>query len=222
VRHTEQPFGHLSRVLSVTTPGAAGDAMDVAPQDDDLGGPWRGGWSGSRDEQFATFMQSATPVLGRMAWLLTGDRHGADELVQLTLVRTYIAWPRARTDDPMAYARRVMANARTDTWRKHRREVPLADDDTSAGSAVTSREHDLAERDALVQALRQLSVRRRRVVVLRYLMDLSEREVADDLNISVGTVKSTAARGLAQLRTLLHQAPPQTVPTSTTHPGAQR
>ena len=60
-----------------------------------------------------------------------------------------------------------------------------------------------AERDALVRALAQLSPQRRRVVVLRYLMDLSEREVADDLNISVGTVKSTAARGLGQLRVLL-------------------
>jgi RNA polymerase sigma-70 factor (sigma-E family) len=157
-----------------------------------------------------------------LAWLLTGDRHRADELVQQTLVRTYIAWPRARTDDPMAYARRVMANARTDTWRKHRREVPLVDDDTSTDRAITSQEHHLTERDALVHALRQLSPRRRRVVVLRYLMDLSEREVADDLNVSVGTVKSTAARGLAELRTLLAQTGPATAPTATTHRGVQR
>ena len=60
-----------------------------------------------------------------------------------------------------------------------------------------------ADRDVLVRALLQLSPRRRRVVVLRYLLDLSEREVADDLSISVGTVKSTASRGLDQLRIIL-------------------
>lgn len=191
---------------------------------DDLGSGWRGGWSGSRDEQFTAFMRAASPVLGRLGWLLTGDRHHAEELVQQALVRTYAAWPRASADDPMAYARRVMANARIDSWRKLHREVPSPDDDTASASAP-SREHDLAERDALVRALRQLSARRRRVVVLRYLMDLSEREVADDLSVSVGTVKSTAARGLAQLRGLLTTdippTPPSTLP-ATTHPGAAR
>lgn len=155
-----------------------------------------------RDEEFTAFMAEAEPVLGRIAWLLCGDQHRAEELVQQALVRTYVAWPRAREHDPLGYARRTLANARIDTWRKHRREQLAAPEDLpdrSVGSGADGH----AERELLVRALLQIPARRRRVVVLRYLMDLSEREVADDLGISLGTVKSTAARGLAQLRTVL-------------------
>lgn len=159
-----------------------------------------------RDAEFTAFMVEAEPLLGRMAWLLCGDVHRAEELVQQTLARTYAAWPRARATDPFAYARRTLSNLRIDTWRKHRREVLVGTDEPFAGT-VPSTAHQHAERDALVGALLQLSERRRRVVVLRYLLDLSEREVADDLGVSVGTVKSTASRGLGQLRTLLREEP---------------
>jgi len=198
-----------------------GEVTDV----DDLGSPWAGGWTGSHDEQFTSFMRSAGPVLTRMAWLLTGDRHHAEELTQQTLVRTYAAWPRARRHDPMAYARRVLVNTRTDVWRKSRREVLVAEDDDAPGGAVgssTSGHHVLAERDALVRALRLLSHRRRQVVVLRYLMDMTEAQVADDLDVSVGTVKSTAARGLAQLRRLLADPTAVDAPTSAPHPEVLR
>lgn len=159
-----------------------------------------------RDQEFTAFMAEAEPLLGRMAWLLCGDVHRAEELVQHALVRTYVAWPRARRGDPLAYARRVLTNLRIDTWRKHHGEVLVPPDELPGGvvgHGGDATAHVHAERDALVRALARLSPQRRRVVVLRYLMDLSEREVADDLNISVGTVKSTAARGLAQLRQLL-------------------
>jgi len=155
-----------------------------------------------RDAEFTAFMIEAEPLLGRMAWLLCGDRHRAEELVQQALVRTYVAWPRARQHDPLGYARRTLANARIDAWRKHRREHLAAPEDLPdvvSGSGADGH----AERELLVRALLQIPARRRRVVVLRYLMDLSEREVAEDLGISVGTVKSTAARGIAQLRVLL-------------------
>ncbi len=156
----------------------------------------------SRDAEFAAFMTEAEPVLGRIAWLLCGDVHRAEELVQAALVRTYVAWPSARRHDPLGYARRTLANARIDTWRKHRREHLAPPDDLPDGG-VDSGADARAERDRLVRALLELPVRRRRVVVLRYLLDLSEREVAEDLGVSVGTVKSTAARGLAQLRAIL-------------------
>jgi RNA polymerase sigma-70 factor (sigma-E family) len=159
----------------------------------------------TRAEEFSAFMLEAQPALWRMAWLLTGDVHKTEDLVQQALVRTYVAWPRASSTDPLAYARRTLTNLRIDTWRRHRREVPVAPEDLMPGFEASSA-HRHAERDVLVRALMQLSPRRRRVVVLRYLMDLSEREVADDLNISIGTVKSTASRGLDQLRTLLATA----------------
>lgn len=160
---------------------------------------------GTRDAEFAAFMVEAEPLLARTAWLLCGDRHRAEELVQATLVRTYVAWPRARAGDPLAYARRTLANARIDTWRRRRREV-LVDDTPERGPGHAGPEQGHAERDRLVRALATLSPQRRRVVVLRYVLDLSEQQVADDLGVSVGSVKSAASRGLRQLREALAAA----------------
>lgn len=152
-----------------------------------------------RDAEFTAFATAATPALGRMAWLLTGDAHAAAELVQTALVRTYVAWPRARETDPLAYARRVLANARVDRWRRLRREVlvePAALPERGDASPVGV----VDERDRLVRALALLTARQRRVVVLRYWVGLSEKEVAADLGVSVGTVKTQASRGLHRLR----------------------
>jgi len=163
-----------------------------------------------RDAEFSTFAVEHGPALVRTAWLLCGDRARAEDLAQQALLRTYLAW--ARLTDPAAYARRVVATARIDTWRRHRREVLTDPAELRAGmGAAPVRDarpaHDAAadnaERDLLLRALLTLTARQRRVVVLRYLLDLPEAEVAADLGVSVGTVKSTASRGLAQLRTAL-------------------
>lgn len=163
----------------------------------------------ARDEEFAAFMAASTPALARTAWLLCGDAHLADELVQQALVRTYLAWPRARDRDPLAYARRVLANLRIDTWRRRRREVLVDPVDLPHGAAPSGADR-LADRDRLVRALATLTTRQRRVVVLRHLEGLSETEVADDLGVSVGTVKSTASRALARLRDSLGDDAPRT------------
>lgn len=152
---------------------------------------------------FTAFVTDAGPGLRRTARLLTGDEHRAEELVQQALVKTYLAWPRARATDPEAYARRVLANQRIDTWRKHRREVlvdPVEVTDRGPSGAADPVADDAADRDEVVRALLRLTPRQRRVVVLRHLVGLSDAEVAADLGVSVGTVKSTASRGLAQLR----------------------
>jgi DNA-directed RNA polymerase specialized sigma24 family protein len=78
---------------------------------------------GQRDAAFSSFMEQAGPALLRTAWLLTGDHHRAQELTQAALVKTYVAWPRVREGEALAYARRVLANQRTDTWRSTRREA---------------------------------------------------------------------------------------------------
>ncbi|VTR77107.1 RNA polymerase sigma-E factor [Cellulomonas hominis] len=164
-----------------------------------------------RDAEFAAFMTTAAPALARTAWLLCGDAHQADELVQQALVRTYLAWPRARERDPLAYARRVLANLRIDTWRRRRREVLVDPVDLPHGAAPSGADRQ-ADRDQLVRALATLSARQRRVVVLRHLEGLSEAEVADDLGVSVGTVKSTASRALARLRDSLGEPAATTTP----------
>jgi len=155
-----------------------------------------------RDVEFTAFVVAAKGDLGKTAWLLTGDAHLAAELVQEALVWTYVAWPRARQSDPLAYARRVLANARIDMWRRRRREV-LSAPESFPDSARIDQSAVVERRDELVRALARLSPRQRRVVVLRHLVGLSEREVAADLGISVGTVKSQASRGLRLLRARL-------------------
>ena len=163
------------------------------------------------DAEFAAFVRAASPELGRVAWYLCGDPVRAEDLLQHALLRTYLAWGRVHDGDPVAYTRRILANARIDTWRKDRRETltaPLAMPDAATGDGAEAR----AERDHLSRALRALPTQQRRVVVLRHLVGLSEAETAAELGVSLGTVKSTASRGLARLRDLL--AEPKDTPTS--------
>ena len=162
-----------------------------------------------RDAEFTAFVRAHSLDLSRTAWLLCGDAGRAEELVQAALVRTYVAWPTARQGEPLAYARRVLANLRIDSWRARRREVltePGLLPDGAARGGVDGGFDGVGRRDELVRALLRLPVQRRRVVVLRHVLDLSERQVADDLGISVGAVKSAASRGLAQLREELRDA----------------
>ncbi|WP_246857742.1 SigE family RNA polymerase sigma factor [Oerskovia sp. KBS0722] len=168
----------------------------------------------SRNAEFTTFMEQAVGPLHRMAYLLCGDQHRAEELTQQTFERTYRAWSKARDGDPLVYARRILANLRVDTWRRTRREVLSAPDDLrdhSEGIAGTPRvgtstgvvPTTVDDRDLVVRALLQLPLKQRRVVVMRHMLDLSETEVSGELGIPVGTVKSTSSRALARLRTIL-------------------
>lgn len=163
---------------------------------------------GDRDEQFAEFVSAAGSYLLHTAELLSGDLARAQDLVQATFERTYRSWGRARDGDPWAYARRILVNLRIDGWRRTRRELLSAPGDLPVGS---SPDHAAAvsARTAVVRALAQLPVAQRRVVVLRHLLDLTEPEVANELGISVGTVKSHNARGLARLRSLLSEGDQQ-------------
>jgi RNA polymerase sigma-70 factor (sigma-E family) len=161
-----------------------------------------------RDAAFATFVEQATPSLMRTAWLLTGSSDAARELVQASLVKTYAAWHRVRPDEAIGYARRVLVNHNTDTWRKRRGEHLVAEPPERSHHDASGADH----RDELVRLLGTLPAQQRRVVVLRYYSDLSEQATADLLGISVGAVKSAASRGLASLRA----AYPTTSPDTTT------
>ena len=152
-----------------------------------------------RDAAFTAFVEHATPSLLRTAWLLTGDHHAAHDLVQAALVRTYVAWPRVRPETALAYARRILVNERTDRWRRHGAELPVAAPPDAAATPATTTE----DRDVVVRLLATLPEQQRKVVVLRYYCDLSEQATADALNISVGSVKSAGSRGLASMRTHL-------------------
>lgn len=150
------------------------------------------------DEEFAEFARASYGGLRHAGYLLTGDRHAAEDAAQAALVRTYAAWSRVRRDDAFAYARRVLVNYLTDGWRRRLREYPAADLPEHPGGPDPADE--VALRQWLAGALGTLTVRERAVVVMRYLFDLPESTVARDLGITVGTVKSTSSRALAKLR----------------------
>ena len=161
------------------------------------------------DEEFAEFAQASYGGLRHAGYLLTGDRHAAEDAAQAALVRTYAAWSRVRRDDAFAYARRVLVNYLTDGWRRRLREYPAAElPEDPCGSPDPADE--VALRQWLAGALGTLTVRERAVVVMRYLFDLPEATVARDLGITVGTVKSTSSRALAKLRVCADQEVPAT------------
>lgn len=163
----------------------------------------------SKNEEFTAFMREAKDPLHRMAFLLSGDAHRAEELTQQTFERCYRHWHKARQGDPLVYARRVLANLRIDAWRRTRREVLTGPEELPQDDIRVSRQsarmptRTVDDRDAVVRALLRLPLKQRRVVVLRHLLDLSESEVSNELGIPLGTVKSTASRGLAHLRAIL-------------------
>lgn len=157
----------------------------------------------SFEREFEEFFRVARDPLFRMAYLLSGDPHRAEDLVQQTFERTWRSWRSARQGDPLVWSRRVLANLRIDAWRRTRREVLT---ETDADGATEGGERAVDGRDAVVRALLTLPVRQRRIVVLRHLLELSEAEVAEELGVSVGTVKSTASRAMAQLRDTMKES----------------
>lgn len=154
------------------------------------------------EEEFTRFAEASTARLHRIAVMLCGDEHRAHDLVQVALERTYRAWDRVGSGEPFAYARRVIATARIDTWRRTRRDV-TADPHQLRGATVPDSTETLLHRDELVRALHTLPAAQRRAVVLRHLLDQTEAQTAAELGISVGAVKSATSRGLARLRGVL-------------------
>jgi RNA polymerase sigma-70 factor (sigma-E family) len=166
-------------------------------------------------EEFREYVAGRSPALLRTAYLLTGQRGDAEDLVQTALAKTFLAWDRIRDRESLdGYVRRVMVNTRTSWWRRRKVEeyptdtLPERRDDRDATD-------DLALHDALWRALAELPKRQRAMVVLRYYEDLSEAETADVLGVSVGTVKSTTSRALVKLRDSagLRDDPRTTLPT---------
>ncbi|OZV84582.1 hypothetical protein CA850_01680 [Micromonospora echinospora] len=159
----------------------------------DLDDPNSGG-----TDSFDEFVRTRSPALLRSAYLLTTDRHAAEDLLQDVLERLYARWRRAR-GAPDAYARRILVNRAIDRWRwrGRRREAALADLEVPAAG---DHAEEVVVRQFVLAALRTLPPRQRAAVVLRYLDDLSEAETAQVMRCSVGAVKSHTARGLAKLR----------------------
>ena len=161
---------------------------------------------------FRDFVVARWRPLLRVAWSLTGDWALAEDLLQTALAKVWPRWGAIRrTDDPDVYVRRVLVTTYATWWRrKWRGELPTADPAESGGGRLGPAGADPAEEVALQQTLRRalaaLPRRQRAVVVLRYVEDLPEVDVAVILGCSVGTVKSQAHKALAKLRGSPHLA----------------
>lgn len=160
----------------------------------------------SRDADFEAWMTARQPALLRTACLLTGETHTAEDLVQTTLAKMYLAWDRVADREHVdAYARKALLNEFRSLWRRpwRRREVSAEQLPEVAGSERSYDGHN----DALWQFVATLPPKQRAVIVLRYYEELTEAEAAAALGISVGTVKSQASRALASLRAAVPDHP---------------
>jgi RNA polymerase sigma-70 factor (sigma-E family) len=153
-----------------------------------------------RFEGFREFMTVQGDRLSRFAYLLTGDHHAAEDLLQTALARVAARWPKvSRYERPEAYVRRAMVNEHISGWRRRRKlvEQPV---EAVPDRYEDDRSEDAVRRLMLKRALAALPPRQRAVIVLRYFSDLTESEVADEMGCAVGTVKSQAHAALATLR----------------------
>lgn len=143
---------------------------------------------------FVTYVAARRRALLKSAWLLTGDWHLAEDLVQTALAKAYLKW--RRMDEPDAYVRRVLMTTYITWWRRRwHGEQPTAELPEHARPGA-----DLDLRQQVYASLRTLPRRQRAVVVLRYFEDRTEAETAAVLGCSVGTVKSQHSRAMAKLR----------------------
>jgi len=154
----------------------------------------------SRDA-FKAYVTARSAALMRTAYMLTGNKADAEDLLQTALAKTYLSWDSIKDRESVdAYVRRIMLNTRTSWWRRHRHVREFATDQVPEAPVRRDDTERVDLHDALWSALEGLPKRQRAMVVLRYYEDLSEAETAAALGVSVGTVKSTTARALAKLR----------------------
>jgi RNA polymerase sigma-70 factor (sigma-E family) len=160
-----------------------------------------------RNDSFREFVAGHQQALMRTAYLLTGDAHQAEDLLQSVLLKVLRRWSRlSRVERPEAYVRKALLNQHI-SWRRRpgRIELPTADPPDRPYSS----EDPTIVRLVMRRALMRLPPRQRAVIVLRYYEDQTERETAELLNCSIGTVKSQAHYALARLRELAPELAPK-------------
>ncbi len=149
---------------------------------------------------FDAYVTAAWPRLLRSAWLLTGDWHRAEDLVQTVLARAYGRWPRLRDKAPDAYLRTMLATTYLTWWRRRWRDEVPTDPMPDRASDDRDVHADVELQEGMRRALAALPRQQRAVLMLRFHADLTEAATAQALGIGVGTVKSYTARAIATLR----------------------
>ena len=156
-----------------------------------------------RDERFAAYFATKSGVMRATAFLLCGDWHRAEDLVQAAFVKLYLVWHRVGQDEKLdSYVRQIVVRTFLDERRRgfFRREQPIAE---VADRPLPEQDDHVENRVVLFQALDGISPRQRAAVVLRVWADLSVQDTARAMGCSTGTVKSHLARGLEAMRCLM-------------------
>lgn len=173
--------------------------------------------------EFDAFAAANADSLVRTAFLMTGDRTEAEDLVQECFLRLARRWPRVRgMEHRGAYAQRVLFNLILDGRRTRARRNDELRTVPESAQVEQSHSSELEKRLDLIKALLALPDRQRAVLTLRYFGDLSESEIASILECAPGTIKSAAARGLARLSDVMGSATDHSGRTEDTTQGAQR
>ncbi|MEV7080906.1 SigE family RNA polymerase sigma factor [Streptomyces sp. NPDC093516] len=160
------------------------------------------------DAHFEAFVAARGPRLLRVAWLLTGDAHLAEDLLQTVLAKLWSKWRRIGDENPEAYARKALVNTHLSWWqRRWRGEIPHEHGRMPERSGAEDPFAAVDLEQALSLVVRRLPARQRAVVVLRYFEELSVQETAQLLGCQPGTVKSQAAKALETLRRELQTVP---------------
>jgi RNA polymerase sigma-70 factor (sigma-E family) len=139
----------------------------------------------------------------RLAYLLCGDTSRAEDAVADAFVKVYRQMQRGNIEHPRAYLRRAVVNEINSRFRRLALERRQAAKRSGDDRGLRDADEQITDRDEVFTALRHLPARQRQVVVLRFYEDLAEKDIAEVMGISVGTVKSTLHRGLERLRSLV-------------------
>jgi RNA polymerase sigma-70 factor (sigma-E family) len=154
-----------------------------------------------RTEVFEAVWRAERDRLVALAVLISGDRDVAEDAVAEAVARTLTRWRSKGVEDLRLYLRRAVINEIVGRWR--RRSVEQRSRSVTARDPLVSASDRVIEREVLWAALRRLPAGQRAALVLRFYDDLSERQTAVVLGVSVGTVKSRVSRALTRLRELL-------------------
>ncbi len=163
------------------------------------------------DAEFADYVRARQHRLLRAAYLVCGDAHQAEDLLQQAFEKLALRWETVKHGQPDAYVRRILYRDAVSSWRRTRREhltVLPPEPDSAWPGGRSGLDEGIGDRVDLQAALARLTPKQRAVLVLRFFEDRSEADTADVLGVSVGTVKSQTHVALANLRELVpHLAP---------------
>ena len=158
--------------------------------------------------EFDDYVAARGAALLRYAYVLTGDRHRAEDLVQTALLKAFRHWSRvSSSDSPDAYVKRIVTNSSMDWWRRRTNfEVPTVED-SERESIDGDPAETVAARDEIQRALASLTPRQRAVLVLRHFEGLPDSEIAELLGCGEIAVRTHATRGRERFRAALEKSP---------------